>query len=469
MAEKRRVTSAASTHSQDAVRVGNSEFEVENHQGDMMLIDPEEVGNVSTHSADQPKAPGAPRRVPTTAAIVDEQRQAGGKTAQIPNDVDPSAGYLEQEAGMPVINNAAADEDMSDEDMGDDVSAEFEDDVSAEFEDLADLGVTGEDSVDAGLDDEFDDLEADAEDVGDSEFESVGGPDIAADEEDAPEVEMDAEPLPFEQDDADAIALVDADMVEDEDVDDVAFATMANVVHVLKANRIIASMGPALARKIGMSDVYLSDQFQDVVTATLQRKGLRKGLVQSGFVLSKVKLSASKTTARVVQAKVDAQVNARMEAVARREQAMEQCLAIAAVGINRRFFKGTENQLKASLETEFQRLGVRGAGNVIRAMFAQHGVSYAKAILSLATKISAMPEEVRDQYASALDLTNDDDFDVDAGVDEEGDEYDEVEDEVPASVTAALNTPARRQTAALLKANLSSNAASILSGNSSLV
>lgn len=462
MAEKRRVTSAASTHSQDAVRVGNSEFEVENHQGDMMLIDPEEVGNVKTHSADQPKAPGAPRRVPTTAAIVDEQRPAGGKTAQIPNDVDPSAGYLEKEAGMPVINNAAADEDMSYEDVEDE-------DVAAEFEDLADLGVTGEDDVDASVDDEFDDLEADAEDISDdSEFESVGGPDVA-EEEPAPEVEMDAEPLPFEQDDADAIALVDADLVEDEDVDDVAFATMANVVHVLKANRIIASMGPALARKVGMSDVYLSDQFQDVVTATLQRKGLRKGLVQSGFVLSKVKLSAAKATARVVQAKVDAQVNARMEAVARRENAMEQCLAIAAVGINRRFFKGTENQLKASLETEFQRLGVRGAGNIIRAMFAQHGVSYAKAILSLATKISAMPEEVRDQYASALDLTNDDDFDVDAGVDEEGDEYVDEEDEVPASVTAALNTPARRQTAALLKANLSSNAASILSGNSSLV
>ena len=111
---------------------------------------------------------------------------------------------------------------------------------------------------------------------------------------------------------------------------------------------------------------------------------------------------------------------------------------------------------------------MRGAGNVIRAMFAQHGVSYAKSILTLANKISAMPEDVRNQYAEALDLTNDDDFDVAA--DMEDDESDDMEDAIPASVTAALVSPARRQTAALLKAGVSTNAAlSILSGDASLV
>jgi AraC-like DNA-binding protein len=230
-------------------------------------------------------------------------------------------------------------------------------------------------------------------------------------------------------------------------------------------------MGPSLARKVGMSDLYLSEQFQDVVSASMQAKGLRKGLVQSGFVLAKVKLAAaSKATAKAVQAKVEAQVNQKMQALARKDQAMEQCLAIAAVGINRRFFKNTDNELKASLETEFQRLGVRGAGNVIRAMFAQHGVSYAKAILTLANKISAMPEDVRNQYAEALDLTNDEDFDVDAGLDEDDEVEDDDVEEIPTSVTAALVTPARRQTAALLKAGVKTTAAmSILSGDSSLV
>ena len=461
MTDKSRVHSAVSTHSQSAVKVGDSEFDVENHQSDMLLIDPEEVSNVSTHSADKPKFSG---KRPVKAALTDEQRPAGGRIAQIPNEVDPSIGYLEKEAGMPVINNASMDEEEVDEEN-----------VDAEFEDLADLGVTGEDSVEADTDDsEFDDLTADLDDIDDTDddMDAVGGPDVEMEVEDEVETaEVEDAPMAFEQDDSseDAVALVDADAMADDDVDDVAFATMANVVHVLKANRIIASMGPALARKVGMSDLYLSNQFQDVVSASMQQKGLRKGLVQSGFVLAKVKLAAaSKATAKVVKAKVEAQVNAKMEALARKDQTMEQCLAIAAVGINRRFFKNSENQLKASLETEFQRLGVRGAGNVIRAMFAQHGVSYAKSILTLANKISAMPEDVRNQYAEALDLTNDDDFDVAA--DMEDDESDDMEDAIPASVTAALVSPARRQTAALLKAGVSTNAAmSILSGDASLV
>lgn len=461
MTDKSRVHSAVSTHSQSAVKVGDSEFDVENHQSDMLLIDPEEVSNVSTHSADKPKFSC---KRPVKAALTDEQRPAGGRIAQIPNEVDPSIGYLEKEAGMPVINNASIDEEEVDEEN-----------VDAEFEDLADLGVTGEDSVEADTDDaEFDDLTADLDDIDDTDddMDAVGGPDVEMEVEDEVETaEVEDAPMAFEQDDSseDAVALVDADAMADDEVDDVAFATMANVVHVLKANRIIASMGPALARKVGMSDLYLSNQFQDVVSASMQQKGLRKGLVQSGFVLAKVKLAAaSKATAKVVKAKVEAQVNAKLEALARKDQAMEQCLAIAAVGINRRFFKNSENQLKASLETEFQRLGVRGAGNVIRAMFAQHGVSYAKSILTLANKISAMPEDVRNQYAEALDLTNDDDFDVAA--DMEDDESEDMDDAIPASVTAALVSPARRQTAALLKAGVSTNAAlSILSGDASLV
>ena len=144
-------------------------------------------------------------------------------------------------------------------------------------------------------------------------------------------------------------------------------------------------------------------------------------------------------------------------------------MAIAAVGINRRFFKDATNELKAGLETEFTRAGVRGASNIIRAMFAQYGVSYARSILTLANKLSEMPEAVRNQYASALDLTNDEDFEAEEPVEEEGEEGEEFEP-IPASVTAALNFPARRQVGALLKAGVKTTAAmSILSGDMSLV
>lgn len=460
MTEKRRVHSAASTHSSGGVKQGNSEYEVENHQKSMMLIDPEDISGGNTHSGAQPKMKGAKR--PTYAALIDEQRTPGGKIFQIPNDVDPAKGYLETETGMPVIDNVEAS-DESDED-------DFEDtEVESEFEDLADT-----DEVDAEFEDEGDEVEAEFGE--DDDMESLDGPDVEADAADGEvEEEVEDQPLAFENDmdNSEGIALVDADAMADDDSDDLAFAVTANAIHAIKSNRIIASMGPALARKAGMADLYLTEQFQDVVTASVEAKGIRKGLVQSGFVLAKVKLSAAKATAKIVEAKVAARVEAKVASLARQNDALDQSMAIAAVGINRHFFKDSENALRASLESEFNRLGVRGSGTVIRAAFAEHGVAYARSIITLAQKLSAMPDEVRNQYASALDLTSDEDFE-DAGeeveADFEGDEEDgEDYGDTPVSVTAALVTPARREHT-MLKAGVRNNAAmSILAGNASLV
>ena len=472
MTKKSRVHSATATHSTDAVKQGSSEFGVENHQDDMMLIDPEEKGAVNTHSADEPKAPGA-KKASVKAALHDEDLPKGGRIAQIPNEVDPAAGYLQSDSGMPIINNASAEEvedtaveveePAADADSSEEVVEDFDDEeVSSEFEDLADLGTEG-DEVDADLSDEFDD--------GD-DMNPLGEAMVQDEPEAEAEVEVEEAPMAFEAEPtADEVALLDVDSVDDTATDDVAFATVANVVHVMKGNRIIASMGPASARKVGMSDLYTTDQFHDVVEASLQRKGLRKGLVQSGFVLAKVKITAaSKATAKVVEAKVATQVNAKLQALASRDEALDQSLAIAAVGINRQYFKGATNELKAALETQLNQMGVRGASRMIRAAFAEHGVSYAKAIVTLAKKISAMPEEVRDQYASALDLTNDEDFDD--GVDEEMEatEEDGFGEEIPSSVTAALTSSYRRSVPALLQAGVKTTAAAaILAGNASLV
>jgi hypothetical protein len=455
------------------VKQGNSEFGVENHQSDMLLIDPEETGSVNTHSAEKPKTKGV-QKAPVKAALHDEDRPKGGRIAQIPNDVDPASGYLQTESGMPIINNASSEEmevdeieaEFEDEDNTDpDFENQDEDEVNSEFEDLADLGV--DNSVDAGMEDEFD--------GGDDDDMSPLGEAMVEEPEDATdpmEVESEEAPMDFETEPSeDEVPLLDVDSVEDTATEDVAFATVANVVHVMKGNRIIASMGPASARKVGMSDLYTTDQFHDVVEASLQKKGLRKGLVQSGFVLAKVKITAaSKATKKIVEAKVATQVNAKMQALARRDEAMDQSMAIASVGINRQYFKGASNELKAALETQLNQMGVRGASRMVRAAFAEHGVSYAKSIVTLAQKISAMPEEVRNQYASALDLTNDEDFDDGIDEDMEASIEDESYEDAPASVTAALSNSYRRSVPSLLQAGVKTTAAAaILTGNASLV
>lgn len=479
------VPAAARTHFdvRDDVAVPNSVSRVDNHQSSMgLLIDPPESANVRTHSSDDIRYRGS-KRVPTTAAIRDRQQTGPLNVHGLEHDVDPATGYLQEESGLPVVDVPlmASEEDLDEDEFTEaELKADFDEDDESSDEDLEagsdefDFGSQVESSSEEdGDDEEFDDLEAGAEEF-DDEFETEASSDEEFD--DLPDINAgadDFDDLPEE----DSIAVADVDEIPDQvDSEELNFATIANTIHVIRANRIIASIGSGSASKAGVADVYLKPQFQDVVVANVDAKGLRKGLVQSGFVLAKVAIKA-KATSRVVKAKVEAAVSTKLQALAKRDKALDQSMAIAAVGINRRFFKDANNELRDNLSTELVQAGVRGGQRIVHAMFAKYGVSYAKSIITLAKKISAMPEEMRDQYVEAFDMAEDEDMsedDIEAELDDE-EEGMEDEDEdsfepIAASVTAALRSPVRRS-AALLKASggQSSAVLRILNGNQSLV
>jgi hypothetical protein len=474
MTTNAKVKASVSTHfpNGDNVKVEEqSDASLNNSQDGMTLIDPEDLGEeVSTHSESEPDFKG-----PATAPVKAKKlKAADAGSAQplespapvepgnvnIPNDEDPAAGILKTSGeaaatseDLPVIENASVDEE--DDFAEDDLMLASDDD---EFDDLAE----------ADADDEFSAVELDGDldlgDVEDTDDDAGAEMDVTSDFEDVAVTDDD-------------VPLVDVDAVDDKAGDDLVFASIGSSVHVIKSNRIIASMGPKAAAKAGVSEVYQVEQFQDAVQASVDQKGLRKGLVQHGFVLAKVKLTAAKAQARVVEAKVQRAVTARLETLSAQEKVLEQSLAIAAVGINKSFFKGATNELKAGLISELEHAGVRGASRLVRAMFAQHGVDYAKSLLTVAKKISAMPEEVRDNYVTALDMTDgaevEDEVEIESDVDVGDDEF--IEDDEPVmarSVTAALTRPlhSTRQTAALLRAsNGDSGAFAILSGTQSLV
>lgn len=444
------------------LKVEDGDDRLENSQAPMMLIDPEDFESGFTHSQETPTHEG-PKKVPLVTAtkrpavkpvvkvkangapqqdLQDKELPAGTpdgvNVSQIDNDTDPAAGYLEKEAGLPVINNASAavfDEDEFEDPVDPDGPTAVEGD---EFDDLPTVGaeapLEGEDG------EEFEDFGSVGDDAVQAPVEEMGEMPV---EEPVEEVaDFEAAPVTNEQ-----VPLVDADEVPDfEGSDDLVFASFNKSLHVIRSNRIIASMGPLKARKLGVEDVYLGDQFQDILAHAIDTKGLRKGLVQQGMTLARVKVTSSKSVTKVVQAKVDAAMAAKIEAAAKRDRAMEQSLAIAAVGINKRYFRTADNTLKSALVDELKRAGVKGAAQLVAAVFAEHGVSYAKSILTLANKIAAMPDEVRDQHADSLDMTSDEDFEpeedseVDSGLEEEEDEFNPV-----ASVTAALASPQYRR------------------------
>lgn len=439
------------------------------------LETPETFGKKPPKGSDKPVplAKESPKKSPTQADLaddaadldevaadtMDEQCDEVGlqDTQHMDNLEDPAAGYL----------TVGSEDDEFDDDMDDD---EDEVDAGAELEDNA--GSTPQSLLEVGDDEEWDpDTAVVSEfDDGDDEFS----------EED--EDQIDAAVAVISADD---MPVVDVDGTDDEG-DDVVFASIGMQLHAIKANRIVASLGKKRAVKAGHGDVYLSDQFQDVVGVEMSKHGLRAGLAKMGFALATVNVAKNELINKRVEAKAAKVTAAVRRTTHQSNEALGQCLAIAAVGINRQYFKDARNELRAALEEELEAAGVRNATRLVRRVFASKGVDYAKSILTLATKLVNLPETARNQFAAALDMTTDGEIEDDEdtfgqpsdpefvtaeGDDEEFDDEFEDEIESPESVHAALARPAtrvERREVSASKAGYSVNAMAILSGKAPL-
>jgi hypothetical protein len=386
----------------------------------------------------------------------DSEEETGQEpTTNMPNDEDPTAGYLT----------------VSNELEGEDVGAPLANQVGLE----PDAGATEQqplevpDGSDQAVVSEFDD----DEDLG--EVAPEGDENLIDDEA----IEEAAGPGPEE------MSILDVDGTDDGEGDDVVFATVGTVVRAMKANRIIASMSKKVAVKAGHEDMYLSEQFQDVTYVEMAKHGLRAGLQKMGFALETINVGRAEVLNKRVEAKA-----AKVTAAVRRQSAdslaaMDQCLAIAAVGVNVGYFKDTQNELRAHLENELDAIGVRGAKKMLAQAFAKHGIAFAKQILTTAAQLSQLSVEARNHHVKALDMVGDEggdmgdenlfgdqaapDFQSQFAAPEEGDEFiDDMEAEGPApeTVHAALSRPATRvqREVSARATGYSVTAAAILSG-----
>jgi hypothetical protein len=283
---------------------------------------------------------------------------------------------------------------------------------------------------------------------------------------------------------AEQMSVLDVDGADDSP-EDVVFANVGSSVKVIKANRIIASMNKVVAAKSGHEDMYMSEQFATVTEIEMAKHGVRAGLAKMGFVLATVNLGKADVLNKRVEAKAQ-KLTAGIRAEAEAQfDVLEQALAIAAVGINKGFFKNQSNELRAALETELTAAGVRGHQKMLASVFATKGIDFAKAILTVAKQVSLMPEETRANFVAALDMVGDEgmfgdssspDFQsqITAGQSEADEFAEEVYDNgaSPSSVHAALLRPAtniRSRSEVSAKAtNYSVSAAAILSGKAPL-
>lgn len=282
----------------------------------------------------------------------------------------------------------------------------------------------------------------------------------------------------------DQMSVLDVDGADD-NPEDVVFANVGSSVKVIKANRIIASMNKVVAARHGHEDMYMSDQFATVTEIEMAKHGVRAGLQKMGFVLATVNVGKAETLNKRVEAKAQ-KLTAGIRAEAQAQfDVLEQALAIAAVGINKGFFKNQTNELRAALDTELTAAGVRGHQKMLASVFATKGIDFAKAILTVAKQVALMPADTRANFVKALDMIGDEgmfgdsaspDFQsqITAGHAEDDEFAQDVFDDgaSPSSVQAALLRPAtnlRSRSEVSAKATgYSVSAAAILSGKAPL-
>jgi hypothetical protein len=191
-----------------------------------------------------------------------------------------------------------------------------------------------------------------------------------------------------------------ADALEcDDTTAGVAFTASAGRLIVLKGHVAIASLTKANAKE--NADMIFSSVYHTAVEHQIKKFGLRAGLNAMGFSMVRVPTLSKATVARKVQQLQQASVNKDKA----REKVFASSFAIAAAGLSRGRWKGYENSLRAAVEQQLTMAGVKNARVVAARIFEQHAVPFSKSLLELASKLSAMSEDTRNEMAESLEMT----------------------------------------------------------------
>ncbi len=198
------------------------------------------------------------------------------------------------------------------------------------------------------------------------------------------------------------------------------------------ADKIIAFQGGvpvAVLTKANITNVehassFHSESFTRAIKHVIKKNGVIAGLATFNFDVTKVKLPVS----QVIETRVQEQVTASTESLTAKikdvAEDFQQCLQLAAVGLNKNYWKGKQNVLKASLIDNLKALNVRNAEKLIASCFAQHSNESTKTLLEVANSLMAKTVEARNELAEAFGEINDidDEEDFDSENDSETDE-----------------------------------------------
>jgi hypothetical protein len=363
-----------------------------------------DVSDLDAELSKEPTAEAVPEAAEPVAAAGD-----GWPFDEGAEEVNASEWPLDGED--PVADELASGDDISLEDVGEEVAAgaEDEDDLALELEDL--------DGPVAANADEMP-MEEVPEEASSDEAPEYCAPDLDTGE-----------------------TLADAMELDDTDAGLTMQATAGRVV-AMKGHVAVASLKPADAG--ANSSIITTPSFQSAVLHLAKKDGMRKALAAVGFKPIRIQTLTAATVARKVQEAQQTTVNSSAEKTA----SFTESIALAAAGLSRGAWKGKSNPLQAALLSELRAIGVKNPERIIARVMAANLVPTAKVLVELAADLNSMSSNARKETANILGMTE-----VVSGPQEEDEEDEDATSDVKASTGDFQSR--LRSTAAVLPSVLS--------------
>lgn len=222
------------------------------------------------------------------------------------------------------------------------------------------------------------------------------------------------------------------------------------------------------------ADLIEKPEFEKALMITAGKMGMRKALAQMGFAPITVKpVDTAAVKREVVQAR-----SLFASEQEKKQKTFADSLALAAVGLSRNLWRGTENPLRSAIEASLTDAGVRNSKAVTSRILGEAGLEYSKTIVAVANKLAGMSEVARKEFAEMLDLVDDkaapetasadDMLSLDGDVsDSTGARIDDAADDID-NVTSRFQKPALMLPKKQATANAKLTAGAVLAGNTPL-
>ena len=240
--------------------------------------------------------------------------------------------------------------------------------------------------------------------AGDSEQNDIG---ISDGEETDTEVEeAPAEATPVDEESSESTEINVCDYIPESassDDLDVAYAACVNSQSCWTAYYKGTPVATILKAQAGdNADLFDSPKFGHVAIAVAKQAGVKQALTELGFKPIRHEVSLSQEISRIVAERTEQATEQAEQAVASHIESFEAALATALIGMNRGFFQGKANPLKAALCSSLSSTGVRSPEVLVDRVFSANHDSMLKEAVALAKEIMAKPAEVQESLSRTI-------------------------------------------------------------------